>query len=204
MSLLIAVAGCSGMTAEQEPTGSDERALSSASADASEASDDAYACKVVETEQYGELTPFISAPSGTPAYAGVCSGPEEGALASCWSTGPRHCDGPNEICGGFSGSQDPATGEFRLSGGQHMLCEYPCVSDDQCPAPSSGTARATCMRSPEFNPATDGGSCMLGCGSGETCPDGFVCIEPGLSFGQSDGSDWPAPAQCVQFKTLTL
>ena len=85
-----------------------------------------------------------------------------------------------------------------------MLCEYPCVSDEQCPAPSSGNARASCMRHPEFNPLTDGGSCMLGCGNGEACPDGFVCIEPGLAFGQSDGSDWPAPAQCVQYKGAVL
>jgi hypothetical protein len=60
------------------------------------------------------------------------------------------------------------------------------------------------MRSPEFDPATDGGACMLGCGAGETCPDGFVCIEPGLSFSLSDGTEWPAPAQCVQYKSLVV
>jgi hypothetical protein len=43
---------------------------------------------------------------------------------------------------------------------------------------------------------------MLGCANGETCPDGFVCIEPGLSFGLSDGTQWPAPAQCVQYKPV--
>jgi len=60
------------------------------------------------------------------------------------------------------------------------------------------------MRWPEFNPATDSGTCMLGCGAGETCPDGFTCVEPGLSIGLSDGSWWPAPAQCVQYKSLVI
>ena len=41
-------------------------------------------------------------------------------------------------------------------------------------------------------------------GDGETCPDGFACVQPGLGFGQSDGSLWQAPAQCVQYKPVSL
>jgi len=42
------------------------------------------------------------------------------------------------------------------------------------------------------------------CDPGGTCPDGFTCVEPGLSIGLSDGSWWPAPAQCVQYKSLVI
>lgn len=168
---------------------------------------DAYACEVVQVPPRGtpgaDDSPVGFIDVGVLAYAGTCANRGSTGLDQCWYTGPRRCGG-DRACGGFVASKDPATGAPTLSGGQHMLCEYPCKEDSECPAPSSGTARATCMRSPEFNPATDGGSCMLGCGAGETCPDGFVCIEPGLSFGLSDGSEWPAPAQCVQFKSLVV
>ena len=87
---------------------------------------------------------------------------------------------------------------------QHMLCAYQCVADAECPAPGTGTARPACMHGPEFDPATLSGQCMLRCDAGETCPDGFVCADPGLAFVASDGSSTAAPAQCVQFHRLTL
>jgi hypothetical protein len=210
--LLVAATGCGGDVVS-DPAPSSEELVSDgrlASNEGSRAVDEvehgspaaaeAYACDVVAVSAG---TPYTFVSLGKEAYAGFCSQTSAPAPVGCWYTGPRSCDSTGP-CGGFRGSRDSVTDVFTLQGGQHMLCEYPCVSDSDCPAPSSGTARASCMRSPEFNPATDGGSCMLGCADGATCPDGFVCIEPGLAFGLRDGSSWPAPAQCVQYEAITM
>lgn len=208
-SLVLAVA-CGEVAAEPIQMGESSLPITSVEVGDTD-SDDAYACEVVETAPRGASDSVISgfvAVTGFPNYGGRCKHSEElGALEQCWYTGPTDCQAgdPEQPCGGFVGRDyDLEAGTFVLEGGQHMLCEYPCVADDQCPAPSSGTARATCMKHPELDPATGTASCMLGCGNGEVCPDGFVCIEPGLGFGQSDGTVWPAPAQCVQYKPVLL
>jgi hypothetical protein len=201
--IALASTACGEVTAEPIQVGATSFSVSEVEIEDVD-SEDAYACEVVTVPPRGsdgsEVTPFISV--GTLAYGAVCratTSPQQ-----CWYTGPRDCGTESDDCGGFVGSVDLDTGVATLEGGQHMLCAYPCVSDADCPAPGSGTALATCMLHPEFDPRTDGGSCMLGCGDGETCPDGFVCIQPGLGVSQSDGSVWPAPAQCVQYKPVTL
>lgn len=204
--LVMMSAGCGEVTAEPIQTGTGAFSVTDIEvADAD--SNDTYACEVLEMEPEeaveAEISLFVSLP-GVPGFGGRCKQAGNGALNGCWYTGDLGCGGEARPCGGFSGRIDTATGAYMLEGGQHMVCEYPCDTDEECPAPSSGTALATCMRSPEFNPVTDGGSCMLGCGNGEVCPDGFVCIDPGLGFGLSDGSTWMAPAQCVQYKPVAL
>src|SRR5205809_463925 len=71
---------------------------------------------------------------------------------------------------------------------------YGCATDADCPAPATGTAHAAC------SPITN--SCTLGCAGGETCPDGFVCIQSALAFVNSDGTTGRPPLQCVQYKEL--
>ena len=199
--LLVVVSGCGEVTAE--PIRSESFAISSVDVDHTE-SDDAYACDVIDlgAQPSAELQPFVRLGAAL-VYAGQCRHAEPGGPNQCWYTGPSDCGAGSTSCGGFEGAFDTASGSYRVTGGQHMLCAYPCVRDDQCPAPSSGTARASCMLPAEFDPATDGGSCMLGCADGETCPDGFLCIAPGLAFTRSDGTTVPAPKQCVQYKALS-
>jgi hypothetical protein len=204
--IALSIAACGEVTAEPIVVGEAAFSVNDIEVEDVE-SNDPYACEVVALPPRGtEDTPISSFISlGDIAYGGRCQQPT-GGIEQCWYTSSvsNDCVAGEPDCGGFTGSVDYDTGVATLQGGQHMLCEHPCTSDEQCPAPASGTALATCMRHPEFNPATDGGSCMLGCGNGETCPDGFVCILPGLGFGQSDGSVWQAPAQCVQYKRVAL
>jgi hypothetical protein len=201
LGLLLIGAGCGEMTAE--PIRSASLAITSVDIEAEESSDP-YACQVsrVGAGNPDGLYPFVSL--GELAYAGTCENALPGALNGCWYTGDSSCEQEGRECGGFIGSTDTATGEYKVSGGQHMLCSYPCVADDQCPAAATGNARPACMHGAEFDPATEGGQCMLRCDSGETCPDGFLCIDPGLAFGASDGSFTPAPKQCVQLHRLSL
>lgn len=201
MSALIVCVGCGEVTAE--PISSASLAITRVDIDAAD-STDPYACQVsqLDTAEQSELTPFARV--GELAYAAQCKSPAAGNLNQCWYTNDAGCEGADRECGGFFGGFDTATGDYQLAGGQHMLCAYPCVRDDQCPAAATGTARPGCMIPPDFDPATEGGQCMLRCGSGETCPDGFVCVDPGLSFSASDGTLVPAPAQCVQFQRLTV
>ena len=162
-------------------------------------STDPYACAVVEVpDPINEIdghtvVAFISGVGGGDGiggagsgYAGVCKQTHDG----CFQTGtPGPCPGtPN--CGGFS--YDPATDTW--NGGQHMVCKYLCATDADCPAPATGTAHATC------SPLTN--SCALGCAGGETCPDGFVCIQSALAFLGSDGTLVRPPLQCVQYKEV--
>jgi hypothetical protein len=81
-----------------------------------------------------------------------------------------------------------------VHGGQHTVCEYLCEADADCPAPETGTARATCDTSIHV--------CAVRCDAGETCPDGFVCIQPGLGVGNPDGTTTLVPRQCVQYKRI--
>ncbi|MEY2930354.1 MAG: hypothetical protein RL033_1103 [Pseudomonadota bacterium] len=213
MSALIVCVGCGEVTAE--PISSTSLAITRVDIDVADSADP-YACTMLSLDDPDaegvELHPLVRV--GELAYSGRCTSPEQ--PRQCWFTGDIACEQTGRECGGFSSSIDPTTGSYELAGGQHMLCPYSCERDDQCPASASGTARPSCMLPPGFNPATDSGTCMLGCGSGETCPDGFVCIQPGLSFSVPDGSLAPdgtplpdgtlvpAPAQCVQFHQLTL
>jgi hypothetical protein len=201
LGALVVCVGCGEVTAE--PIRSASLAITRVDIDA-EDSQDPYACEVVSTDsaEADELQVFPFVRVGELGYAGRCQNAEQ--TTQCWYTGNTGCERAGGDCGGFSSSIDTQTGEYQLAGGQHMLCPHPCVRDDECPASATGTARPSCMLPPDFNPATDGGTCMLGCGAGETCPDGFVCIQPGLSFSSSDGTNVPAPAQCVQFHRLTL
>jgi hypothetical protein len=197
----LAGAGCGEVTAE--PIRSVSIPITSVDIDEPDLTNP-YACEITQTADGAadglELVPFLTL--GALSYAGKCSSPEQ--ARQCWYTNDMQCQADtDDDCGGFVGRVDPVTGAYELDGGQHMLCPYSCVRDDECPASATGTARPTCMLPPEFDPATDGGTCMLGCGSGEACPDGFVCVDPGLSFSTSDGTLVPAPAQCVQFHRLT-
>jgi hypothetical protein len=119
-------------------------------------------------------------------YGGVCKQTPDG----CWLM--NNAAGPCPVspgCGGFF--YDPATDT--LNGGQHMVCEYGCATDADCPAPATGTAHATC------SPYTK--KCALECAGGETCPDGFVCIQSALTF-VTDGTISRPPRQCVQYKEV--
>ena len=162
-------------------------------------STDPYACATIEVpDEFNEIdghtvVAFATGFGGGDGvggegadYAGVCKQTHE----SCWYTG---ISGPCPVtpgCGGFF--YDPATDTW--SGGMHMTCKYACATDADCPAPATGTARAAC------SPLTN--SCALVCAGGETCPDGFICIESVLSFVNADGKLSRAPRQCVQFKEL--
>lgn len=193
--------GCGEVTAE--PIRSASLAITSVDID-TPASSDPYACGVtpVDTSDPDGLFPFVQL--GEIAYAGTCQNPVEGNPLQCWYTGDVDCVSEGRECGGFLGKPDAATGGWQLSGGVHMLCSHHCVEDEQCPAGATGTARPACMHGAEFNPELEVGQCMLACDSGETCPDGFVCVETGTMFGASDGSFTTAPAQCVQFHRLTV
>lgn len=201
LGLLLIGAGCGEMTAE--PIRSASLAITSVDI-VTEESSDPYACQVsrVDASSLEEPYPFLRV--GELAYAGTCKSPLAGALDRCWYTADADCEREGRECGGFTGSTDTAAADYRVTGGQHMLCAYPCVADDQCPAAATGNASPACMHGPEFDPATEGGQCMLRCDAGQTCPDGFVCVDPGVAFGASDGSYTPAPAQCVQFHRLSL
>ena len=167
-------------------------------------STDPYACAVVEVpDPINEIDghtvyAFINGVGGGDGlggagggYVGVCRQTREG----CWYTGtpgyPDHpCTPGAPGCGGYS--YDPATDTW--NGGQHMACKYACATDADCPAPATGTALAAC------SPLTN--TCALVCAGGETCPDGFICIQSALSFANSDGTVTRPPRQCVQFKEL--
>jgi hypothetical protein len=222
-SIILAV-GCGEVAAE--PIRSASLAINSVDIEPN-ASDDPYACQVRQVDgseaeepstpvrennipsahspanasEPGGPEPFVSV--GELSYAGTCKNPAPGNLSTCWYTNDITCGQDGRDCGGLT-SQHTATGASQLTVGQHMLCAYQCVADAECPAAGTGTARPACMHGPEFDPATLSGQCMLRCDAGETCPDGFGCVEPGLDFVASDGSSTPAPAQCVQFHRLTL
>lgn len=222
-SIILAV-GCGEVTAE--PIRSSSLAITGVDIEP-EASNDPYACKVrqldgSEAEEPSTAVrennipsihsptndndprgpdPFVSV--GELSYAGTCKNPAPGNSNTCWYTNDINCEQDGRDCGGLT-SHDTPTGAYQLTVGQHMLCNYQCVADAECPAPGTGTARPACMHGPEFDPATQSGQCILRCDAGETCPDGFVCVVPGLTFVASDGSSTPAPAQCVQLHRLTL
>jgi hypothetical protein len=201
--LLIVGVGCGEVTAE--PIRTESLSITRVEIEAAD-SEDPYACEVlpVSATEPDELDLVSFVRIGDLAYTGRCHHLSPEHPGQCWYTSNLDCAPASAECGGFIGSYDPAADDYQLAGGQHMICPYPCVQDADCPAGSSGTARPSCMHGPVFDPATEGGQCMLGCGSGETCPDGFVCIQPGLAFGAADGTSVPAPAQCVQFHRLTL
>lgn len=76
------------------------------------------------------------------------------------------CDG-DRGCG--------ASAQCEPSGALPLTCAEPCETDDECPAPTSGTASPVCV------PLDDAGSwCVLPCasnGNGADCPDGMECSE---------------------------
>src|SRR5262245_50435195 len=115
--------GCGEVTAE--PIRSASWAITSVEVEA-EDSADPYACEVFASDSTNsdERTPFVRL--GDLAYAGRCTSPAPGALTQCWYTGDSRCEEAGRECGGFEGSIDTVTGEYRISGGQHMLCSYGC------------------------------------------------------------------------------
>lgn len=157
---------------------------------------DPYACQVeivplaATASGGGALSSFAQDSSGY--YVGVCRRTGTG----CWLTTDLSCNGGR--CGGFT--YDPATND--LVGGQHMVCAYSCNVDSDCPQPASGTAVATCVSPAGTYPG--GGSCAIGCGAGETCPDGFICAQPGLSFTSASGALVPYPKSCLQYEALSI
>lgn len=48
------------------------------------------------------------------------------------------------------------------------MCSIDCDVDADCPAPTSGTADASCL--------WPGGYCFLTCDNGELCPEGMYCV----------------------------
>lgn len=229
-SIILAV-GCGEVAAE--PIRSASLAFNSVDIEAN-ASNDPYACKVRQLDgseaeepstparennipgvsspesagEPGGPDPFAGGPRpfvsvGELSYAGTCKNPAPGNLNQCWYTQDISCGQDERDCGGLT-SHNTATGASQLTVSQHMLCAYQCVADAECPAAGTGTAHPACMHGPDFDPAKLSGQCMLRCDAGETCPDGFVCVDPGLDFVASDGSSTPAPAQCVQLHRLTL
>jgi hypothetical protein len=162
-------------------------------------STDPYACATIEVpdqvnEIDGHTVPaFASGFGGGDGvggegadYAGVCKQTRE----ACWYIGTAGPCPVSPNCGGFF--YDLASDTY--SGGMHMTCKYACATDADCPAPATGTARAAC------SPFTN--RCVLGCAGGETCPDGFVCVQSALTIRNSDGTISRPPLQCVQFKEL--
>ncbi len=188
-------------------------------------STDAYACQIVP-DVTGEGAPVRDGDTliferWANGYSNACvqaTGPE---ATACWVPGGIECDDESRPCPTIVPRREAGTGESVMSGGTYMVCAHPCTTDDDCPAPSSGTAVATCVHDAALYGSrnlfagvdldrgfqyTGGGSCMIGCASGETCPDGFICSEPDRVAISSDAEVLlsPAPAQCLQFKAVTL
>ena len=78
----------------------------------------------------------------------------------------------------FSNAESRATAD-----GWHAwaygACEHSCDVDADCPMPTSGTSSPICFRWQD-TPAGFPGSCVLPCGGGQACPNGFYCFQPGL------------------------
>jgi hypothetical protein len=197
---LIMGLGCGEVTAE--PIRSASLAITSVDVEPT-SSEDPYSCALVQVDSDDtERLPIVQL--GELAYGSQCTNPAPGGGIGCWHTGDSRCEEAGRDCGGFTGTHDMATGEYTIAGGQHMVCSYGCKQDADCPAPGSGTARVTCMHGPEFDPEVETGQCALACDAGETCPDGFVCIDPGLTFSSASGATAAAPMQCVELHRVTL
>ena len=185
----VAVAACAKMTADPIVTSPIQGVIAS-----DDHSTDPYACAVVEVPPGASeidgapVVRFVggfggAGGNGGTGYAGICKQTRQ----MCWYTGDLSPDcAPN--CGGWS-----VDGNV-VHGGQHMVCEYICETDADCPAPATGTAPATCLQAIH--------ACAVSCANGETCPDGFICIQPGLGIGTADGGVMYVPKQCVQYKRI--
>lgn len=215
-SLLVTVSVACGQVAA-EPIQAGESSLSITGSGVEDVdSDDVYACEVVETAPRGtpdpEIAGFIGLPP-LPDYGGRCKQARMGALTQCeYLQGPggnclpgeNHRGDPQSPCGGAVGKNyDTEAGTFTLEAVQYMVCHYPCVTNDECPAPGSGTARGLCLHDPNYSDEYANSYCQLACEDGETCPEGFVCI-PGPRFGLSDGTFRQYPAQCAQPHTVVI
>ena len=116
------------------------------------------------------------------ALLGVCKQNQQ----VCWYTREEQA---------FNDDQTMATFTF------DMVCQFPCDVASDCPAPSAGTAVASCVN---VNPAIPkSGQCALDCTDGRTCPDGFACLRPGLATVGPDYQQSPSPMQCMQTKVVT-
>jgi len=153
-------------------------------------STDPYACAYIS---YDTAVGNPTSPTGDPinayltdaegmGYASVC----KRTGGTCWLTGPLQWQAEQLPRDGFL--YNPATG--LMEGGQYSVCEYNCSVDD-CPQPTTGTARAQCG----FPEVPENRVCLIACGNGETCPDGFLCIQPAIQIG-----DFLVPRQCVEYK----
>ena len=125
-------------------------------------SNDPYACEVVQTGD-GSATRWRE------EYSPVCK-----------LTGT-----PCQYRGGGTYQADTATGRVTGHNELQMWCEHPCQTDADCPAPESGTGVATCLVHPADESADPVGTCIVRCDGGETCQDGFGCID------EPPGDGWP-------------
>lgn len=191
-------------------------------------SNDAYACHIVPDvaganapRRDGDTLIFERGANG---YSRQCVQPSSAEQTACWQSGPFACDDEAVPCTLIQPRAEAQTGATVMAGGEYSVCAHPCATDEDCPAPSSGTAVAKCADDPalygfpDLYPEagiesaggyryTGSGACMIGCAGGEACPDGFTCIEPTRVVLSADGGEWltsPAPAQCLQFKAITL
>jgi len=125
----------------------------------------------------------------TPAMECTTTGGE------CFLSGPTPCTGDMPCGGGYSN----ADGGWYSS--QYAVCSHACDVDADCPMPSSGTTTPTCFRWKD-TPAGSPGSCVLPCGGGQACPNGFYCFQPGLMSCGSDpdcvDGEWH-PMACFAF-----
>lgn len=125
-------------------------------------SNDPYACEVVQTGD------------------GLATRWREEYSPLCKLTGT-----PCQYRGGGTYHADAATGQVTGHADLEMWCEHPCQTDSDCPAPETGTAVATCFVHPNDESPDPVGTCIVRCDGGETCQDGFGCID------EAPGEGWP-------------
>ena len=104
------------------------------------------------------------------------------------------CTAGSVDCTGWGGGQtvcNAGTSECINDQTFHLVCDHGCDTANDCPVPTTGTARAICQ--PDVH------ACQLTCDESTTCPDGYVCQSTsdwGLST--SGGVRIPAPFMCMQ------
>lgn len=168
-SAILGAVGCGSISADpiEKPSPSELESLSVES-------NDPYACEVVQTGD------------------GFATRWQEEYSPLCKLTGTT-C----QYRDGGSYQADTATGRVTGHIDLQMWCEHPCQTDSDCPAPESGTGIATCFVHPNEESENPVGTCIVRCEGGETCQDGFGCIDeppasgwPRICIGDSYGFDY--------------
>jgi len=195
-------AGCNALVAE--PIRVDQGSYSIAAIDPSGA-DATYGCDLVQGDRDAlyESGATLVLDTGDVAWGGRCKQPGGDPASICSNDGvwPLDCVAGGPGCSGLSGLYDAAADITVWHGGDYVSCAHHCQSDDDCPAASSGTAHASCIKpSIFFYPETGWGTCRLGCEQGETCPDGFFCM-PSSRHEQFE-SPSRGPRQCFQYVAI--